>query len=183
MQSQFGVGLREAAHNLRICPTTLKRACRRHGIYRWPRRQSWGGGVGDEGRTDSMNLDGDSLSSAGQPPLGSAAPIPATGASFGHLHLPFLLFSSGICLCLLMMSASRLTPALLTLLLCGSQICGVTTALQQCAANTEFFVVAPSHTRHIAPYVVTCGIVLDSYCFITAVLLCKSKFTGVMSGR
>ncbi len=65
MQSQFGVGLREAAHNLRICPTTLKRACRRHGIYRWPRRQSWGGGSGDAGRTESMNLDGDSVSSAG----------------------------------------------------------------------------------------------------------------------
>ena len=39
MQAQFGVGLREAAANLRICPTTLKRACRRHGITRWPRRQ------------------------------------------------------------------------------------------------------------------------------------------------
>lgn len=65
VQSQFGVGLREAAHNLRICPTTLKRACRRHGIYRWPRRQSWGGGSGDAGRTESMNLDGDSVSSAG----------------------------------------------------------------------------------------------------------------------
>ena len=41
LQSQFGVGLREAAQNLRICPTTLKRACRRHGITRWPRRQTW----------------------------------------------------------------------------------------------------------------------------------------------
>ncbi len=39
LQAQFGVGLREAAANLRICPTTLKRACRRHGITRWPRRQ------------------------------------------------------------------------------------------------------------------------------------------------
>ena len=39
LQAQFGVGLREAASNLRICPTTLKRACRRHGIKRWPRRQ------------------------------------------------------------------------------------------------------------------------------------------------
>ena len=39
MQSQFGVGLKEAAARLGICPTTLKRACRRHGIQRWPRRQ------------------------------------------------------------------------------------------------------------------------------------------------
>ncbi|KAK9807511.1 hypothetical protein WJX72_001214 [[Myrmecia] bisecta] len=39
LQSQFGVGLKEAAQRLGICPTTLKRACRRHGIQRWPRRQ------------------------------------------------------------------------------------------------------------------------------------------------
>ncbi|DBA80104.1 TPA: hypothetical protein ACH3X2_007590 [Trebouxia sp. C0005] len=39
LQSQFGVGLKEAANKLGICPTTLKRACRRHGIQRWPRRQ------------------------------------------------------------------------------------------------------------------------------------------------
>ncbi|BDA47049.1 probable protein NLP5 at N-terminal half [Coccomyxa sp. Obi] len=39
LQSQFGVGLKEAANRLGICPTTLKRACRRHGIQRWPRRQ------------------------------------------------------------------------------------------------------------------------------------------------
>ena len=82
-QSQFGVGLREAAHNLRICPTTLKRACRRHGIYRWPRRQSWGGGAGDEGRTESMNLDADVASPAGllagSEVQGTTAPTPATG--------------------------------------------------------------------------------------------------------
>eukprot|EP00884_Botryococcus_braunii_P003335 jgi/Botrbrau1/13001/Bobra.384_1s0025.1 len=39
LQAQFGLGLKEAAARLRVCPTTLKRACRRHGIQRWPRRQ------------------------------------------------------------------------------------------------------------------------------------------------
>ncbi len=39
LQAQFGLGLKEAAANLGICATTLKRACRRHGIKRWPRRQ------------------------------------------------------------------------------------------------------------------------------------------------
>ncbi|KAG1674596.1 hypothetical protein FOA52_001845 [Chlamydomonas sp. UWO 241] len=39
LQAQFGLGLKDAANNLGICATTLKRACRRHGIKRWPRRQ------------------------------------------------------------------------------------------------------------------------------------------------
>lgn len=39
LQAQFGKGLKEAAANMGICATTLKRACRRHGIKRWPRRQ------------------------------------------------------------------------------------------------------------------------------------------------
>ena len=39
LQNQFGYGLKEAAARLGICPTTLKRACRRFGIPRWPRRQ------------------------------------------------------------------------------------------------------------------------------------------------
>lgn len=37
-QAHFGLGLREAADRLGICATTLKRACRRVGIQRWPRR-------------------------------------------------------------------------------------------------------------------------------------------------
>lgn len=39
LQSQFGVGLREAAQNLGISITTLKRCCRKNGIRRWPRRE------------------------------------------------------------------------------------------------------------------------------------------------
>ena len=31
LQAHFGVGLKEAANQLGICATTLKRACRRHG--------------------------------------------------------------------------------------------------------------------------------------------------------
>lgn len=74
LQAQFGVGLREAAANLKICPTTLKRACRRHGITRWPRRQlarlhregsSRSEGSGDTLRTDWAPPGGPS--SGGQP--------------------------------------------------------------------------------------------------------------------
>jgi hypothetical protein len=37
LSTQFGKGLRDAAEELGMCPTTLKRACRRLGVKRWPR--------------------------------------------------------------------------------------------------------------------------------------------------
>lgn len=39
VQSVFGYGLKEAAQKLGVAATTLKRACRRFGIPRWPRRE------------------------------------------------------------------------------------------------------------------------------------------------
>jgi hypothetical protein len=39
IQAQFGVGLRQAALNLGLSMTTLKRCCRKYGITRWPRRE------------------------------------------------------------------------------------------------------------------------------------------------
>lgn len=39
LKQHMNVGLKEAANQLGICPTTLKRTCRRLGITRWPCRQ------------------------------------------------------------------------------------------------------------------------------------------------
>ena len=106
LQSQFGFGLREAAHNLRICPTTLKRACRRHGIHRWPRRQ---GSAGDPSRQESLNLDTDSVTSLGGPdgdqPAVTAA---ATGRTVKLKLLTWVLYLQQTkCVCLVPMAEDK----------------------------------------------------------------------------
>ncbi|CAL5220105.1 g2057 [Coccomyxa viridis] len=75
LQSQFGVGLKEAANRLGICPTTLKRACRRHGIQRWPRRQllKLSRAIDQINATGSLKNSDGATANAGQP-----APTPDT---------------------------------------------------------------------------------------------------------
>lgn len=77
LQSRFDMGLKEAAADLGICATTLKRACRRHGVRRWPKRQVQQlrkalNQVGAQGLTPSLL---NCLS-----PSGESAVTPATAA-------------------------------------------------------------------------------------------------------
>jgi hypothetical protein len=79
--AQFGVGLKEAAHNLGVCATTLKRACRRNGITRWPRRQ-----------IAKLNRALTQMGYSGSHPPGAAGPPGSAGggASQGGPGAPFL---------------------------------------------------------------------------------------------
>ncbi|KAK9919128.1 hypothetical protein WJX75_009606 [Coccomyxa subellipsoidea] len=72
LQSQFGVGLKEAANRLGICPTTLKRACRRHGIQRWPRRQL----LKLSRAIDQINATGSVKNADGSTPPDGLQPLP-----------------------------------------------------------------------------------------------------------
>jgi len=63
LKGQFGVGLKDAAAALGVCTTTLKRACRRHGIQRWPRRalQKVAKALDEIERRGAMNTHADSM--------------------------------------------------------------------------------------------------------------------------
>jgi hypothetical protein len=57
LELQFGKGLKDAAEALEMCPTTLKRACRRLGVRRWPRTPSAITEVLQEARESNMSSD------------------------------------------------------------------------------------------------------------------------------
>ncbi|KAK9816787.1 hypothetical protein WJX72_005105 [[Myrmecia] bisecta] len=82
LEARYGLGLRDAAASLRICPTTLKRACRRHGITRWPRRQ-----LAKMGRSRSSTLDQSQGTSGGSSEPLSFPHEPGTPASTGYASL------------------------------------------------------------------------------------------------
>lgn len=70
LQKHFKLGLKEAAAELGICPTTLKRACRRNGIKRWPSRQTV-----KAGSEESTNQDeAPDLETQNPPPSENALP-------------------------------------------------------------------------------------------------------------
>ena len=70
LKTQFGKGLKEAAEALGMCPTTLKRACRRLGVKRWPRNAEAAAAVLHEAEAEAAAAGG-----------GAAAADAAVGAS------------------------------------------------------------------------------------------------------
>lgn len=81
----FHLGLKQAAANLGICASTLKRACRRHKIERWPRRlltprdQDVSDGVYEDTSASTATTSGTDIEAfhCGTPSLASRA-LPAT---------------------------------------------------------------------------------------------------------
>lgn len=41
MRNLFDLPIEKAAKKLKLCPTEMKKICRKHGLERWPQRKVW----------------------------------------------------------------------------------------------------------------------------------------------